>query len=339
MKLLKLSLLAALTTPLLVYADNDKREENNRSAISFAIVGDMPYNIEQQPVFDKVIKEINKDASVRFVMHAGDIKGGGESCDDALLTQRFAQIQQFRKAVIYTPGDNEWTDCHRTSNGNFLPTERLEFIRHLFFPEVGVTLGKKPLRVASQAQLPGYETFVENTMFTRNQVLFAAVHIVGSNNNLSPWNQIDAQDSFDTPRADRLAEFQSREAAAIAWINRAFARAQQQQAQAVMIFFHGNPRFDLAADDINRTGFNAILSTLRERSREYAKPVLLAHGDFHEYLVDKPMDTFNDTPRLPNLTRLQAFGSPRINWVKVTINPKSESVFTFEQKFVGDEIK
>ena len=27
--------------------------------------------------------------------------------------------------VVYTPGDNEWTDCHRASAGGYLPTERL----------------------------------------------------------------------------------------------------------------------------------------------------------------------------------------------------------------------
>ena len=68
-------------------------------------------------------------------MHAGDIKAGSERCDDVLITHRFALYQTFRRPFIFTPGDNEWTDCHRVNNGRYNPLERLDFLRSVFFPK------------------------------------------------------------------------------------------------------------------------------------------------------------------------------------------------------------
>jgi hypothetical protein len=50
--------------------------------------------------------------------------------------QRAATFDQFSAAVerlntlvaplVYVPGDNEWTDCHRTNDGSYGNPERLE---------------------------------------------------------------------------------------------------------------------------------------------------------------------------------------------------------------------
>jgi hypothetical protein len=157
-------------------------------------------------VFDRVIDAINADPRVRFVLHTGDIKAGSERCDDSLLQRRFDQIQRFAKPVVYTPGDNEWTDCHRTNNGGYLPTERLSTLRSLFFPQPGVTIGSRPARLATQASVPGFGTFVENTLWSFGGATMGALHVVGSNNGYAPWNQIDAGDSYETPRADRVLQ-------------------------------------------------------------------------------------------------------------------------------------
>ena len=41
----------------------------------------------------------------------------------------------FESPLIYTPGDNEWTDCHRRSNGGYDPLERLGRLRDVLFDE------------------------------------------------------------------------------------------------------------------------------------------------------------------------------------------------------------
>jgi hypothetical protein len=37
---------------------------------------------------------------------------------------------------------------------------------------------------------------------------------------------------------------------------------------------------------------------------------------------------------IPNLTRVQTFGSPNINWVEVTVEPKDRALFTMQPMIV-----
>ena len=126
---------------------------------AFAMIGDMPYGAPREPQFARVVAEINRDNDVDFVMHAGDIKAGSERCDDSLILHRFDLYQEFQRAFVYTPGDNEWTDCHRVNNGQYNPLERLAFLRSVFYPVVGQTTGGKQRPVRSQADGGAYPEF------------------------------------------------------------------------------------------------------------------------------------------------------------------------------------
>jgi len=64
--------------------------------------------------------------------------------------------------VVYTPGENEWTDCHRANNGAYDPLERLSALRQVFFPVAGLALGGGMKQVYSQSSVAGLEKFVEN---------------------------------------------------------------------------------------------------------------------------------------------------------------------------------
>jgi len=44
-------------------------------------------------------------------------------------------FHQFEKPLIYTPGDNEWTDCNKLEAGSYNPQERLETARKVFFKD------------------------------------------------------------------------------------------------------------------------------------------------------------------------------------------------------------
>jgi hypothetical protein len=214
-------------------------------ALSLAVVGDMPYGAAEEPRFDALIDQVNADAQVSFVVHVGDIKSGAERCDDALLLARLVQIGRFSAPVVYTPGDNEWTDCHRDNNGRYVPTERLAFLRRHYFADPQRSLGTRPLALTPQSVTPGFENFVENAIFVRGRVVFATVHVVGSGNGLVPWVGIDVDDSVHRPRADRLAEVRAREAAALAWIDRAFDEATRSDAAGVLLAWQANPGFEL----------------------------------------------------------------------------------------------
>ena len=327
------------------YSIGKKRLFEKTRMFSFALIGDMPYDERQVRELDNVIEKVNQDEEIEFVMHAGDIKGGGARCDDQVYFDRFSQYQKFNRPFIYTPGDNEWTNCHRESNGQFNPLERLAFLRDVFFPDPYRTSGWYSMRVKPQSAHQGFDEYVENVLFKKEGVVFSTIHVVGSNNNLSPWSGIDGSDSFENPRPDRLAEFKAREEAALHWLNYTFDVAQQSYSPGIFIMIHGNPRFDLEEEADGRQGFNSFLNLLRERALQYAKPVLLVHGDFHVYFIDKPMfgapfGGFRVTPdgipaMLGNVTRSQTFGSPDVHWLKVTANPHSPEVFTIQERIVG----
>lgn len=312
--------------PMAARADAD----HARARASFALLGDVPYGASEEPKFDQVIDAINATPSVRFVVHTGDVKQGSERCDDAVFQKRFDQYQRFGTAFIVTPGDNDWTDCHRANNGGYLPTERLVRFRQIFYPQPGMTTGARPFAVTTQAVQPAHENYVENVLWGFAGTTMATLHVVGSNNNLDPWNQIDPGDSYATPRPDRLAEFMAREAAALAWIDTVFDHAAATSSAGVMIAMQANPNFDLAPSAQQRQGFNRVLERLGQRAQAFGKPVLLAHGDSHYFRLDKPLQRplpGGGSAMLENFTRVENFGSPSVHWVEVSVDPRDPEVF------------
>jgi hypothetical protein len=329
------------STPLALMArpaKNNLSLRNTNSEFSFALIGDLPYGDEQVAKFENVIKEINDDHRLQFVMHTGDIKGGSELCSDELIKRRFEQFKKFQDAFILTPGDNDWTDCHRVNNGKYNPIERLGFLRRLFYPKPEKSLGQRPIKVIPQSSISSFDKYVENVIFERNNVVFSTIHVVGSNNNLAPWTGIDPNDSISTPREDRINEFKERLQATLNWLEYTFQYAKDNNTKAVFIMIQANPQFELAENDPNRAGFNDFIAKLRQLTQEYGKPVILAQGDNHEYFINKPFDTDGKTPSLINFTRIQAFGSPRVHWIKVNVDPKSSHVFSFEEKIVPENV-
>jgi hypothetical protein len=104
-----------------------------------------------------------------------------------------------RYPVVYTPGDNEWTDCHRPGAGRWDPRERLARLREIFFADPAV------LRLAALGVIQADERYPEIYGFVAGEVLFVALHVVGSDNGLG------------ASYAGSRAEFESRDA-----VNRAF---------------------------------------------------------------------------------------------------------------------
>src|SRR5947209_3177555 len=95
----------------------------------FGVMGDTPYNDREEPRFVEMIRRMDAEP-LAFAIHVGDIKAGsGARCSDALYARRLAQFNASAHPLIYTPGDNEWTDCRRRSNGADDPLERLARIR------------------------------------------------------------------------------------------------------------------------------------------------------------------------------------------------------------------
>ena len=103
-------------------------------ASTIAVIGDIPYGTTKLAQFPANIAQINADPDVSLVAHVGDIKNGSSLCTDDYFTTIRSDFDQFQKPLVYTPGDNEWTDCHQANNGGYLPTARLAKLRADFFP-------------------------------------------------------------------------------------------------------------------------------------------------------------------------------------------------------------
>lgn len=315
-------------------AEREEKNSRGQGAFEFALIGDTPYFTNADPSadyppFDYLVKDINRNRKLHWVIHAGDFKNGSTECSDALFYDRLARFSRIDKPLVYTPGDNEWTDCHRINNGQYQPLERLARLRELFFAVPGVSsLGATPMQVESQAQTPGYEEFPENVRWSQNRVLFATLHIVGSNNALAPFQ--DGSSAVRTQADDD--EVARRNAANIAWLDATFDQAERDRAPGVLIMIQANPGLEFDQSVTDRTGFEDFLATLERRTAAFGRPVVLAHGDSHYFRIDKPR--LLNQAFLSNLTRVETFGSGNVHWIRVQVDPHSDDVFRFEQEIV-----
>jgi len=287
---------------------------HSANATTLAVIGDTPYGPAQLTELPALIKAINGDPKVRLVTHLGDIKSGSTRCDDSYFATIATNFASFKDPVVYTPGDNEWTDCHRANNGAYDPLERLAALRRTFFSSPGVALGGRKQQVLAQDGYPEIQLWMES------KVVFAAVHVVGSNNGYAPWTGLTA------PTPAQKAEVDARIAAAVAWIDEAFATATENGARGVVLLMQADTFFlaDETAD-----GFDEIVAAIGTRSAAFGDPVLLFQGDTHDYTVDNPYAT------APNLTRIVVEGETVSEWLRLTIDPRATELFRWERLTVG----
>ena len=305
---------AALFAVSLLVASLPVRAET----FAFVALGDMPYGFDATAgaSYRSLIKEINAVKPL-FSVHVGDFKAGYTQCSDEEFARQRHHFDLFEQAVIYTPGDNEWTDCARMIAGSYDPLERLAKLRRdFFFPDH--SLGQKPIALESQSVvMPEFADFVENQRWIVSRTLFVTLHIVGSNNRYDP---ID-------PRAE--AEFLGRDRANIAWIRDAYRLARQKEMVAIAFFLQadvllsGDRRDNYPPKSGFRTSFGQTLLPL---AREFGKPVLIVHGDSHEFEFDSIY--ILDGAQLKNVQRLEVPGASVTKAVEVTVDESAAVPFS-----------
>ncbi len=288
------------------------------NAFSFVALGDMPYNLpDDYAKFDRLIAAVNA-LKPAFTLHVGDIKSGALPCSDEVLKTSYDQIQTFEGALVYTIGDNEWIDCHRKAAGGYNPRERLMKLREMFFATPAKSLGKTPLDVESQALLmPEYSTYVENTRFGKNGVMFLTANVPGSNN------------GFEAHDPEAVTEFFARDKANVAWIEASFAKAKADNARAVVLFMQAEfneARFPNGAMP-RQSGFTRMLDAIEAGATSFGKPVLLIHGDEHYFSI-APLRNSKGKP-IPGVNKLMVYGDTLVHAVRVLVDPDSSHVFGF----------
>lgn len=285
-------------------------------AFSFAVMGDTPYSDGEEARFVEMIDRINAEP-VAFAVHVGDFKGGQE-CTDDLYRRRKAQFDRSTHPFIYTPGDNEWTDCRKPFMGSMDPPGRLASLRRIFFAD-DYSLGRTriPLEtqracIAPEIPICGCAAHPENRAWTRGPVHFATVNVSGSDNNVG-YDRVNDHEARCRNEANRQ------------WLERAVAESSAPGIRALVVITQANPWFVIEKKGV----FDAFLAQLRASAARLRKPLLLIHGDTHMYRADRPFVDEAGAP-LPFLSRLETWGSPFVGWVRVTVDPGKSDLFTFE---------
>ncbi len=279
-------------------------------ALDFIALGDMPYgpDLIAGPSYRGLIERINA-LGLPLAVHVGDFKDGTADCGDDEYALQQQHFQRFAGALVYTPGDNDWLDCHRRGDD---PLERLQALRQRFF-STPVSLGQRPIALQRQPDvMPAHSRYRENQRWWLQGVLFASFHTVGPRN------------GFDADSAAVRSEAQAREAANSAWIADSFALAKRYRASALVLATQAEslvyPDPDAPRRGQVHGAFPSIGRTLLPLADAAPHPVLLVHGDHHLHKTDQPF--FNaQGQRINKLWRLQVFGEPRIHAVRVRVQP------------------
>jgi hypothetical protein len=265
---------------------------------SVALLGDAPYSLDEEASFMEMLREINSE-DVAFVVHVGDFKNGWTSCGDPVFAQRKEMFAASRHPLIYLPGDNEWTDCWRFLAGGYDPLERLARLREIFF-SAPMSLGMQPLPLTRQSDAAAAHPYPEHVRWKHGNALFAGLNLPGGDNNLGRMPQEHAE----------------RDAAARDWLKQAFALAHRDKLGAIVVLFQANPFTESMRP---RRGFAEFLDLLAHETMAFDGQVLLVHGDTHRYRVDRPLRHPDTREPLQNFTRIEVFGSPNVNWVRLQV--------------------
>lgn len=288
--------------------------------VPFGLMGDTPYSAWERATLPALMAEMAQTRPA-FVVHVGDFKSGSEPCSDALFQDRLALFQSAPMPLVFVPGDNDWTDCHRRSNGAYDPLERLDRLRDLFF--VGdQSLGQRPLPLLRQSTDPALARYRENVRWEAGGALFVALNLTGSDNNV---HGVPGQ-------TGPVPEFVARSAANQAWLAQAFAHAREQRLAGVLILIQANPGFEAARAGRSQPGYDAFLAQLRQEAARFPGPVVLVHGDTHRQRIDQPLTDLASGAPVRNLTRVETFGWPFFGWVLGTVDARDPQVFRFEAR-------
>jgi hypothetical protein len=248
------------------------------------------------------------------VIHVGDMLGHHVPCSEEIYQRRKAEFDASAHPFIYTPGDNEWTDCGPRGKDAIPQLARL---REVFFA-TRQSLGRSRIELSAQDRCAdeacACPAHPENRFWTRAGVRFVTLNFPGSENNTGK----DAAND---------AEAACRNQANAAWLEQAVRASEQSQTRALVIAIQADPWRS------RKGSYEPFLAGVRDAARRLKKPVLLVHGDTHLLITDTPFkDVLGNT--MERITRLETYGSPFVGWVKVAVDPDDPEIFTFEPHLV-----
>lgn len=271
---------------------------------SFAAMGDTPYTPLERRLLPGLLENIALWRSA-FVVHVGDIKNGASFCNDGVYRDILQVFQASRIPLIYLPGDNEWTDCHRLIDGAYDPVERLAFLRRLFYSD-NQTLGRLRFPLERQSADLRYADYAENVRWSRGQALFVGLNVPGSENNYGPG---------PAPSVEYLARGRANQA----WLASSFALARQQRFPVVFVIMQADPEIESFNANRRVRGYFEFMQQLTQLTLGFPGRVVLIHGDSHSQRIDRPLKNPATGKPVTNFTRVEVFGSPNMGWTRISV--------------------
>lgn len=62
---------------------------------------------------------------------------------------------------------------------------------------------------------------------------------------------------------------------------------------------------------------------------------MIVNGDTHYFRIDKPLNIDNPPGTIvTNFTRVETFGDPNVQWLRVTVDPKNPNLFEVSKEIL-----
>ncbi|MDW7548599.1 hypothetical protein HUZ36_05050 [Pseudoalteromonas sp. McH1-7] len=278
------------------------------SATSFLAFGDMPYTQVDHEMLTStgVLHKLANATEHDFIVHVGDMKSGSLSCTNELLRSNYALISNVSsKPFVYTPGDNDWTDCDReTLSPRYDELERLNFIRDNF--------------AVQSPHLPQFKrqlTLPENQAWVVDDVQFLTLHIPGTNNGR---RQILLSNKKVAYKAS-----QSRDEENIKWLNSLLSSTRKAAVIFMQADLYQSQKYSGHCNKTTKAkcdGYQLYRETFAQYAARLSYPLLLIHGDTGEFCFTKLAN---------NLWRLNAPGDFQfLDIAKITVTDDKNKPFS-----------
>ncbi|ACC70582.1 hypothetical protein [Paraburkholderia phymatum] len=310
----------AVTLSLAAYGSVSFATES-AARYAFAVIGSTLQSPADEALTQRLLEAIGRDPDVSFVVYDGNLKSGKEACRDSLFETRHTLLETSKAALIFIPGQHDWTDCATADAGGYDPVERLDLLRQTLFGETS-SMGQNPIPLARESEVSRFRPYRENVRWMFGETVFVGLNVPGPNNHF-------------LYAGGRNGEFEDRVIANAFWLDHAAEYAKRRGARAIVVLVQGDfdpERYERPerfawlrfGHRSKRDGFMEFKRSLVKLAETFHGPVVVIHQDDDRshtgFMIDQPLR--NDKGDLvTNLTRI-AF-APRIpqnQWVQIDVN-------------------
>ena len=230
-------------------------------AFRFSVLMRVPEESIEDNVWRIAIEHAQTNESAFIVVNG--LKHSSERCNEPLYQQRIDLLAQASVPVILSMSATDWAYCRDRQNRP-AGLVWLNFLREKIAGDIS-TQSNSALTLKHQSAMPAYRSYVENSRWVYDRILFATLHVAANNN-----QYIEA--------AGRSSEFEDRQVANRDWIKRLADVAMREHRGAIVIFCDGNPLPAPWQRAQGRDGYKDIRKQLRELGQKSGLWVLVVQG-------------------------------------------------------------